>query len=220
MASQITSVSIVCLTIYSGADQRKHQSSTSLAYVRGIPHTKGQGGVSLHLESSSDECSWYRIIGHGINIAYPGTHFVLEIRWRVRINDAETSSNFWRELYRRSANSPIHRMTGARASRPIRLSEPVDCYVNNLKNGVMLSYINDEIKIVAIQKSVLYNDDNLVIILSTFFSPENDRRKRLSRFCKRSLQYYEVRDLFPWEMPTKMMISCLLNVEKSETLHK
>ena len=95
-----------------------------------------------------------------------------------------------------------------------RLSEPVDCYVNNLKKGVILSYINDEIKIVAIQKSVLYNDCNLVIILSTFFSPENDRRKRLSRFCKRYLQYYEVRDQFLREMPTKMMISCLLNVKK------
>ena len=93
-----------------------------------------------------------------------------------------------------------------------RLSEPVDCYVDNLKNGVILSYINDEIKIVAIQKSVLYNDGNLVIILSTFFSPENDRRKRLSRFRKSYLQYYEVRDLFAWEMPTKI-ISCLLNVE-------
>ena len=61
-----------------------------------------------------------------------------------------------------------------------RLSEPVDCYVNNLENGVILSYINDEIKIVAIQKSVLYNDGNLVIFLSAFFSPKNDRRKRLS----------------------------------------
>ena len=36
MASQITSVSIVCSTIYSGADQRKDQSSASLAFVRGI----------------------------------------------------------------------------------------------------------------------------------------------------------------------------------------
>ena len=53
-----------------------------------------------------------------------------------------------------------------------RLSEPVDCYVDNLKNGVILSYINDEIKIVAIQKSVLYNDGNLVIILSIFFLPK------------------------------------------------
>ena len=36
MASQITSLIIVCSTVYSGADQRKHQSSASLAFVRGI----------------------------------------------------------------------------------------------------------------------------------------------------------------------------------------
>ena len=36
MASQITSLTTVYSTIYSGADQRKHQSSTSLAFVRGI----------------------------------------------------------------------------------------------------------------------------------------------------------------------------------------
>ena len=36
MASQITGVSIVYSTVCSGADQRKHQSSTSLVFVRGI----------------------------------------------------------------------------------------------------------------------------------------------------------------------------------------
>ena len=36
MESQITSVTIVYSTVYSGADQRKHQSSVSLAFVRGI----------------------------------------------------------------------------------------------------------------------------------------------------------------------------------------
>ena len=36
MASQITGASIVYLTVSSGADQRKHQSSASLAFVRGI----------------------------------------------------------------------------------------------------------------------------------------------------------------------------------------
>ena len=36
MASQITSLTIVYSTIYSGTDQRKHQSSASLAFVRGI----------------------------------------------------------------------------------------------------------------------------------------------------------------------------------------
>ena len=36
MASEITSLSIVYLIIYSSAHQRKYQSSASLAYVRGI----------------------------------------------------------------------------------------------------------------------------------------------------------------------------------------
>ena len=36
MVSQITSLTIVHSTIYSGADQRKHQSSASLAFVQGI----------------------------------------------------------------------------------------------------------------------------------------------------------------------------------------
>ena len=36
MASQITGVSIVYSTVCSGANQRKHQSSASLAFVRGI----------------------------------------------------------------------------------------------------------------------------------------------------------------------------------------
>ena len=36
MASQITGVSIICSTVCSGADQRKHRSSASLAFVKGI----------------------------------------------------------------------------------------------------------------------------------------------------------------------------------------
>ena len=36
MASQITSLAIVYSIVYSGADQRKHQSSAALAFVRGI----------------------------------------------------------------------------------------------------------------------------------------------------------------------------------------
>ena len=45
MASQMPSLTIVYWTVYSGADQRKHQSSASLAFMSGdrwIPHTKGQ----------------------------------------------------------------------------------------------------------------------------------------------------------------------------------
>ena len=36
MASQITSLTIVCSTVYSDADQTKYQSSASMAFVRGI----------------------------------------------------------------------------------------------------------------------------------------------------------------------------------------
>ena len=37
VASQITSLTVVYSIVYSDADQRKHQSSVSLAFVRGIP---------------------------------------------------------------------------------------------------------------------------------------------------------------------------------------
>ena len=36
MASQITSLTVVYLTVYTSADQRKHQSSAPLAFMRGI----------------------------------------------------------------------------------------------------------------------------------------------------------------------------------------
>ena len=48
MASHITSLTVVYSIVYFGTDQRKHQSSASLAFVRGIhrdrwiPSTKGQ----------------------------------------------------------------------------------------------------------------------------------------------------------------------------------
>ena len=48
VASQITSLTVVYSIVYSGADERKHQSSASLAFVWGIyrdrwiPRTKGQ----------------------------------------------------------------------------------------------------------------------------------------------------------------------------------
>ena len=48
LASQITSLTVVYSIVYSGVNQRKHQSSASLAFVWGIhrdrwiPRTKGQ----------------------------------------------------------------------------------------------------------------------------------------------------------------------------------
>ena len=54
IASQITSLTMVYSMVYSDADQIKHQSSTSLAFVRGIPRTNGQlRGKCFQLMTSS-----------------------------------------------------------------------------------------------------------------------------------------------------------------------
>ena len=56
IASQITSLTTIHLTVYSHADQWKHLSSASLAFVRGIhrSRTKGQWrGKCFHLMTSS-----------------------------------------------------------------------------------------------------------------------------------------------------------------------
>ena len=65
MVSQIISVSIVCSTVCSGEDQRKHQSFVSLAFMRGIhrwpgnsPHKWPVTRKMFHLMTSS----WW----HGI----------------------------------------------------------------------------------------------------------------------------------------------------------
>ena len=60
IASQITSLTIVYSTVYSGVDQRKHESSASLAFVRGIhrspvnsPHKGQWRRKCFHLMPSS-----------------------------------------------------------------------------------------------------------------------------------------------------------------------
>ena len=68
MASQITSLTVVYSTVYSDADQRKHQSPASLAFVWGIhrdrwiPYTKGLlRGKCFDLMTSSclhPYCPW------------------------------------------------------------------------------------------------------------------------------------------------------------------
>ena len=69
MASQITSLMVVYSTVHSDADQRKHQSPASLAFVQGIhrdgwiPHTTGQlRGKCFHLMTSSCKRN---VVDHG-----------------------------------------------------------------------------------------------------------------------------------------------------------
>ena len=62
MASQITGLAIVCLTVYSGTDERKQHSPASLAFVRGIhrwpvnsPH---KGPVTRKIFPFDDVIMW------------------------------------------------------------------------------------------------------------------------------------------------------------------
>ena len=63
MASDINGVLVVCSMVYSGADQRKHQSSASQALGRGIhrwpvdsPHKRPVTQKYFHLMTSSCKC--------------------------------------------------------------------------------------------------------------------------------------------------------------------
>ena len=74
IASQITSLTIVYAMVYSGADQRKHESSASLAFVRGIhrgpvnsPHkwpvTQIEDVIMTQLTITTPRCPpWVRLV--------------------------------------------------------------------------------------------------------------------------------------------------------------
>ena len=77
MASQTISPTIVYSTVYSGADQRKHQSSAPLAFVRGIHRWPANSPVTCEFPaqraSNAENISiWWR---HHVNMNptwYPG----------------------------------------------------------------------------------------------------------------------------------------------------
>ena len=63
VASQITCLTMVYSTVYPGADQRKHQSSASLAFVRGIHRGPGTSPhkwpVTRKMFPFDDVITWY-----------------------------------------------------------------------------------------------------------------------------------------------------------------
>ena len=68
MASQITSLAIVYSIVYSGTDQRKNQSSASLAFVRGIHRWPGE--FPAQMASNADNISiWRRHHGNRLQVA-------------------------------------------------------------------------------------------------------------------------------------------------------
>ena len=55
LASQITSLPVVCSIVYSDVNQRKHQSSASLAFVR--ENSPGTGEFSAQMASYAENVS-------------------------------------------------------------------------------------------------------------------------------------------------------------------
>ena len=90
MASQITSLVIEYSTVYSEEDQRKHQSSASLAFVRGIHrgpvtglcagNSPGTGEFPAQMASNAENISisWHY---HAMpqNFVNPFTHWIVLI---------------------------------------------------------------------------------------------------------------------------------------------
>ena len=111
MESQITSLTIVYSTVYSGANQRKHQSSASLAFVRGIhrwpvnsPH---KGLVTRKMCAFDDVIMKSRLVGEiwliesyvaAMLRITPATAIV------VNINACSRDSLFIHAYYRQTSN--------------------------------------------------------------------------------------------------------------------
>ena len=110
MASQITSLTVVYSTVYSAADQRKHQSSASLAFVWGIhrdrwiPRTKGQlRGKCFHLVTSS----W--MVLKRVPDTLPDASIYMADEDSSTCLEAALDGHLWLQVVFTFPNSPINR---------------------------------------------------------------------------------------------------------------
>ena len=77
MASQINSLTIVYSSVYSCADQRKHQSSASLAFVRGIHRSLRKSPHKGPVTGKMSPIWWCRHAGTLNNVNNPSCAKVL-----------------------------------------------------------------------------------------------------------------------------------------------
>ena len=64
MASQITSLTSVYTAVYSGVDQRKHQSSASLVFVRGIQRKRASNAENVSIWWRHHDLTHWRRVTH------------------------------------------------------------------------------------------------------------------------------------------------------------
>ena len=92
MASQITSSTIVYYTIYSGEDHRKHQSSESLAFVRGNSPVTGEfvAPMASNMENVS---IWWR--HHGDFRSCLMWYWTALLTWMIRFKSPTSHKSFY-----------------------------------------------------------------------------------------------------------------------------
>ena len=109
MASEITSLSFVCLDVCSGGDQRKHQSSASLAFVRGIhrwpvdyPHTRPSYAEFFSVWWRHHDLQTYKLKGYGISDYSHHIHCFLCL-WipmlKTQYSFSSTTCLFYRKMF-------------------------------------------------------------------------------------------------------------------------
>ena len=148
ITSQITSLTIVYSSVYSGADQRKHQSSTSLAFVRGIhrravnsPH---KGTVTRKMFPFDDVIMWCIVCDRRVMSILLPTR-IKSLQWRHNGHDGVSNHQphdyvLNRLFRRRSKKTSEFRVTGlCEGNSPVILSphenwilkSPVNTYEPN-----------------------------------------------------------------------------------------
>ena len=93
MASQITSLTIIYSTVYLSTDQRKHQSSASLAFVRGIHRVPGEFPAQMASNAENVSILWrhhvwfftpaWAHLSHGMSHAGPRRHIPRRRPWTM-----------------------------------------------------------------------------------------------------------------------------------------
>ena len=135
IASQITSLTIVYSTVYSDANQRKHQSSASLAFVRWIPaqmasnaknvsiwwrHHEGKRLLTALTWSRTHSLAWLR-------------HFLISIFHSVTVVRRLTHQYQWNKLFLLIAEPLANSLfTGSNVILPSRISMVVADFFANL----------------------------------------------------------------------------------------
>ena len=164
MASQITSLTLVYSTVYSGADQRKHQSSASLAFVRGIHrwpvNSLRKWPVTRKMFPFDDVimaigCSWYTVL-----MVYDDHDDV--IKWKH-------FPRYWpfvRGIHRSPVNSP-HKGQWRGALMFTLICARINGWVNNREAGDLRRYRAHYDVIVMIASTIRKNISIFPFILTT-----------------------------------------------------